>query len=849
MSTLANDLPLAARLARRELRGGLKGFKIFLACLLLGVAAIAGVGSLSQAMLQGLNNDGRALLGGEMEVRLIHQAATEQQLAYLRENTTRLSQTTDLRAMARTPEGFQGESGRTLVELKGVDAAYPLYGQVGLAPQQPLDAALGQSDGSWGGLVDQAVLNKLGLEVGDGLKLGEVTYDIRGTVTREPDRATRAFTLGPRVLVRHESLAATGLVQPGSLVYHHYRLDLPEGVDQAGFKQRLNERFPEAGWRVRGLDNAAPGISRFVERVTLFMTLVGLTSLLVGGVGVANAVKAYLDGKRGTIATFKCLGAPSRLVFFTYLAQVLVLALLGIALGLVLGAAIPLVGGPILANRLNFDVAVGVYWQPLAIATAFGLLTTLAFTLWPLARAQGIPAAALFRDVVAQQTARVPLWAWAATGSSALALAGLAVLNADERTFALGFVGGAVGALLAFRLAAAGVIWLARKAPRARRPGLRLAITNLHRPGAPTGSVVMSLGLGLTVLVAIALIEGNLQRQVTEQMPEQAPGFYFIDIQSDQLDAFTSTVGDFQGVSEVNSVPMLRGRIVEVNGTPVSEATIPEDVRWVFQGDRGITWARTPPDNATITRGDWWPADYSGRPLISLDHEVGAKVGLEPGDTMTVNVLGRNIEAEVANWREIEWSDLQINFVMMFSPGMLSNAPQSHIATVKIDPAQESALERTVNEQFPNVSAIRVKDVLDRVGEILSNIALAVRSTASITVLAGTFVLAGAIAAGHRRRIYDSVVLKVLGATKRDVTGAFLLEYGLLGLVTAVIAALIGTVAAWVVMTEVMDGEFAVLPMAIAGTVVAATAVTLAFGFAGTWRALQQKAAPLLRNE
>jgi putative ABC transport system permease protein len=308
-------------------------------------------------------------------------------------------------------------------------------------------------------------------------------------------------------------------------------------------------------------------------------------------------------------------------------------------------------------------------------------------------------------------------------------------------------------------------------------------------------------------------------------------------------------VRDFQGVSEVNSVPMLRGRIVEVNGTPVSEATIPEDVRWVFQGDRGITWARTPPDNATITRGSWWPADYSGEPLISLDHEVGQKVGLEPGETMTVNVLGRNIEAEIANWREIEWSDLQINFVMMFSPGMLSNAPQSHIATVKIDPAQESALEKQVNAQFPNVSAIRVKDVLDRVGAILTNIALAVRSTASITVLAGTFVLAGAIAAGHRRRIYDSVVLKVLGATKRDVTGAFLLEYGLLGLVTALIAAVIGSLAAWAVMTQVMDGAFAVLPTAIAGTVVAATAVTLAFGFAGTWRALQQKAAPLLRNE
>jgi len=849
MAALRRDLALAVRLARRELRGGIKGFRIFLGCLLIGVAAIAGVGSLSEAMLQGLRDDGRALLGGEIEVRLIHQAATEEQQAWLRDTTAQMSRTTDLRGMARSHPGNPEVGERTLVEIKGVDDAYPLYGRVGVAPEQPLDRALSRRNGGWGALVDRSLLAKLDIEVGDPLQLGELTYEVRGTVESEPDRTARAFTLGPRVMVAHRSLEATGLVVPGSLVYHHYRAILPAGTDAEAWTTRLNETFPQAGWRVRGLDNAAPGITRFVDRVTLFMTLVGLTSLLVGGVGVANAVKSYLDGKRATIATFKCLGAPSRLVFLTYLAQVMALAAGGIVLGLLLGAGAPLAAGPILSQRLNFDISIGLYWQPLAIAALFGVLTTLAFTLWPLARAQGIPAAGLFRDLVAQQAARVPLWAWAAVAGSGLALAGLAVANADDRLFALGFVAGAAGAMVAFRLAAAGVIALARRAPRARRPGLRLAITNLHRPGAPTGSVVMSLGLGLTVLIAVALIEGNLSRQVSEEMPDQAPGFYFIDIQPDQLEPFKRMVGGFEGVREVNSVPMLRGRIVRVDGTPTAEADIHPDVQWVFDGDRGITWARTPPANTSVVNGDWWPSDYSGKPLVSLDAEVGRKMDLQPGDTLTVNVLGRDIEAEIANWREVEWSDLQINFVMMFSPGLLSNAPQSHIATVRMDAAQEIALERAVNEQFPNVSAIRVKEVLARVAGILENIATAVRSTASITVLAGTLVLAGAIAAGHRRRIYDSVVLKVLGATKRDVTLAFLLEYGLLGLVTAAIAAMIGTLAAWIVMTSVMDSGFVVLPSAIAATALAATAVTLAFGFAGTWRALQQKAAPLLRNE
>lgn len=844
----ASTLTAAARLARRELRGGLRGFRIFLACLLLGVAAIAGVGSLSQAMLQGLRDDGHALLGGQVDLRLIHQPATEEQVDWLEASSARMSQIADLRAMARG-QPAQGEGARALVEVKAVDEAYPLYGVAETEPAQDVQDALARRDGAWGALVAPSLLDRLSLEIGDSLQLGDVVYEVRGTVQREPDRPARAFTLGPRVMLAHASLEETGLVQPGSLIYHHYRLDLPSGTDAEAWTAELNEAFPQAGWRVRDVENAAPGITRFVDMVTLFMTLVGLTALLVGGVGVANAVKAYLDGKRATIATFKCLGAPSRLVFYTYLLQVLALALVGIALGLLLGALVPPVAGPILAERIDLSVSIGIYPQPLVVAALFGLLTTLAFTLWPLARAQGIPAAALFRDLVAHQPTRLPAWAVAAIAVSGGALGALAVFNADDRQFALGFVVGAVGALVAFRLTAALIVAVARRLPRPRRPGLRLAVANLYRPGAPTGSVVMSLGLGLTVLVAIALIEGNITRQVMEEMPEEAPGFYFIDIQPHQVEAFDERVRAFPGVREVAHVPMLRGRITEVRGTPVDQLSIPDDIRWVFQGDRGITWARTPPDNNRVVEGEWWPADYEGPPLVSIDEEFRRKMGLEIGDSMTVNVLGRNIEAEIASFRDIEWSELRINFLMVFSPGVVSEAPQSYIATVHVDPERETALENAVADEFSNISAIRVKEVLGQVAELLSNIATAVRATASVTVLAGILVLAGAVAAGHRRRIYDSVVLKVLGATRRDVTRAFVLEYGLLGLVTAAIASAIGTLAAWLIVTRLMEGGFVIMPWAIAATAVVATAVTILFGYAGTWGALRQKAAPLLRNE
>ena len=838
----------AFRIARREMRSGLKGFRIFVACLLLGVAAIAGVGSLSEAMLQGLRDDGRAILGGEIDVRLIHQQATEEQFAWLEENSARLSQIHDMRAMARSHPGEEHGS-RTLVEVKAVDEAYPLYGRVGVTPEQPLQETLERRDGRWGALVHPSLVDRLNLSTGDTLRVGDLDYTVRGTITREPDRPARAFTLGPRVMVGHASISESGLMEPGSLTYHHYRLDLPPGMDSDTWRAEMNAAFPDAGWRARDLDNAAPGIVRFVDQVTLFMTLVGLTALLVGGVGVANAIRSYLDSKQRTIATLKCLGAPATLVFSAYLMQVLTIALLGIGLGVALGAAVPLLVGPVLVEALGFDLAFGIYPRPLLIAALFGLLTTLAFTLWPLARAQAIPAAALFRDVVAHQSARIPAWAWVGIAASALALGALAVFTSDDRQFALGFVVGSVAALLVFRLAAGAIILLSRGVPRSRRPGLRLAISNLHRPGAPTGSVVMSLGLGLTVLVAIALIEGNITKKVFEEMPEEAPGFYFIDIQPDQIESFTTMVRNFEGVTQVRHVPMMRGRITRVEGTRVEELQIPDDVSWVFQGDRGITWSGEAPENANVVRGDWWPEDYEGPQLVSLDRRVADAMGLGLGDSLTVNVLGRNIEAEIGNLRAVEWSDLQINFVMVFSPGVLSDAPQSFIATVHSDPERESALEDAVNAEFPNVSAIQVKEVLGQVSEVLSNIATAVRSTASVTVLAGTLVLAGAVAAGQRRRIYDAVVLKVLGATRRNVTNAFLLEYGLLGAVTGLLAAAIGTLAAWVVVTYLMEGGFVFLPGSVALTVIVAATVTVLFGYAGTFRALRQKAAPLLRNE
>jgi putative ABC transport system permease protein len=831
-------------LAGRELRGGLRGFGIFIACLTLGVAAIAAVGSVSSSVVAGLRADARELLGGDVELRLMHRPATAAELRYL-ERHGKISMVAEMRAMAIRPDRQR----RSLIELKAVDDAYPLYGATTLDSPRPLDRLLAKQGGAWGAVVDPALLQRLGLALGDTVRIGDTAFVLRGRLLREPDAVRSAFVLGPRVMIASEALAATGLVQPGALVGYAYRVRLPPGSDAHRWAEAVKGRFPDAGWRVREFTDAAPSVQRFLDRVTLFLTLVGLTALLVGGVGVGNAVRGYLGARTATIATLKCLGAPAGLVFRVYLAQVLAIAAVGILLGLAIGAAAPAFFAWSLADRLPVAAKIAIYPAPLALAAVFGVLVTLVFSLWPLGRAREIPAASLFRDLVAPAV-RVPRPAClAGIAACTLALAALAIVSAEDSTIAAWFVVGAATAFAAFRLAAFVIMMAARHAGRPRQPGLRLALANLYRPGAPTASVVMSLGLGLTVLVAIALIEGNLLTEVRERLPENAPSYFFLDIQPDQVATFDHLVATTPGVLGSERVPSLRGRITRLDGVPVEKARVAPEAQWAIRSERGLTYAATLPRGSRVVEGAWWPADYHGPPLVSFDEELAHGMGLKVGDTITVNVLGREVTARIANLRRIEWLSLGINFTLVFAPGILEGAPHTFLATVRAAPIREEQLERVVTDALPNVSAIRVRDALAAVGRIFESIAEAVRLTAGVTLLAGTLVLAGAIAAGHRRRVYDAVVLKVLGATRRDITRAFLLEYGLLGAITAMVSAILGTLAAWLVLTRVMHADWLFLPTSVLATAALATLLTIVLGFVGTWRALGAKAAPLLRNE
>ncbi|ABC24447.1 ABC transporter permease [Rhodospirillum rubrum] len=838
--------PVALRFALRELRAGLSGFRVLIACLAIGVAAIAAAGSVNRAIDEGLSANARQLLGGDLELRLMYRDLSAAEIATL-ERLGTLTRYTEMRAMVRPETNAEGR--RLLVEMKGVEPGYPLYGAVELTDGQPLAGALAERDGLAGAVAAPALADRLGIKVGDRLRVGDAVVELRGVIAREPDAIGGAFSFGPRLMVAAPTVAKTGLIQPGSLVEYHGLLRLEGGSDLARAKDILAAEHPQAGWRLRGPEEAGAGAQRFLDRLTLFLVLVGLTSLLVGGIGVANAVKAYLDGRIRTIAVLKCLGAPAGLIFRVYMIQIGLISLAGVGIGLLIGAALPPLAIALLADLLPVPAEAGVFAGPLLLAAAFGLLTALVFSLGALSRARDIPATALFRGESAK--GRGGRWRdRLMIAAGALTLAALAVATADDKPLAAWFVAGAGLALLLFRGAAALVGLLAKAAGRpSGLPALRLALTNLHRPGAATTSVVLSLGLGLSVLVAIALIQGNLDRQIREGIPAQAPTFFFIDIQPQQTATFEAAVHGADPGAKVVLADMIRGRIRAFNGVPVAEERIAPEARWAVRGDRGFSTAETLPEGSTLQAGAWWPADYQGPPLFSLTSDLAEGMGLAPGDAVTVNILGRDLTGTLANTRKVDWGSLTMNFAFVVSPGAFAGAPRSYIATVRASEALASDVDKAVAAVLPNVSAIRVRDALDTVTAIMEGAGNAVRISALLTLIAGAVVLGGAFAANHGRRLREAVTLKVLGATRGQILRAYLTEYGILGLATGLIAALVGSVAAWGVLVFALRADWVLLPGVVATTAVGCVLATMAAGLAGTWRALGAKAAPFLRNE
>jgi putative ABC transport system permease protein len=842
-------LSLALSIALRELRAGAGRLSIFVLCIALGVAAVAAIGSLSASFDEALARQGRLLIGGDLSFELIHRQADSAERAAL-ESLGEVSESASFRAMARSAEGKSA-----LVEVKAVDNAYPLYGDVSITRAERPGPVWRDPDVV---LVERTLLDRLNLDIGSKIAIGDATVTIGGILGEQPDRLADRLAYGPKLLMFRDTLAHTGLVQPGSLIRWTYRVKLPEArsADKEFLVETRNnveKQFPQSGFAIHDWTDPAPSLRRDADRFTQFISFVGLTALLLGGIGVGNAIRSYMAKKREVIATFKCLGATSRLVLLVYLIQALLLATVGIAIGLLIGALTPALLAALYADALPITLAVEPHPMPLIAAALAGLLTMVLFVLWPLGRAASVSPAVLMRAHLSEERERSP-WPYAVGSAVAgIALFALAIAGSEERAITASISAGIVLAFLLLTGFGLLVQRLAAKLRRAKPTSLALAIASIGGPGSPARAIAVSLGLGLGLLVATALIHRALLKEIEGNIEADAPAYYFVDVEESDIGKFGDTVKAIVPDAKLDDAPMLRGRIVALKGVPAEKVEANPDARWVLSGDRGLTYTDAVPPASTLVEGTWWPKDYSGSPLVSFDAELAKGLGLKLGDTITVNILGRNVDAKIASLRKIDWESLAINFVMVFSPNTLAGAPHRALTTLELpkgtDPALEGKVIQALSERFPLVTAVKVGDIVAAAKELLTKVMTAIKATAGVTLLIGAAVLAGAVAAGQQQRKYLAVLYKTLGATRWRIVSAELLEFGLLGLATALLSVLVATITAWALCKWAFDVTFVFSPLAVLETVLLALALVLTVGALTTWRLLSVKAAPYLRTE
>ncbi|HET7875879.1 MAG TPA: FtsX-like permease family protein [Methylomirabilota bacterium] len=829
-----------ARMAWRETRGAWRHWAYSLVCVALGVGALVGVGSVADSLARTVSRSAKSLMAGDVEIRSTQPLSAEASAAVAALSRERMAVTRvrELGAMARSGQG------RTLlVELKAVEAGYPFYGRLVTDPDRPLAALIGGGRA----LVHESFLHRLGLAVGDRISLGDAELTISGVIRQEPDRSAGVFSLGPRVLIAAEDLDRTRLVQPGSRVRYRTLLRLPQGLAADAVRDALGERIPDPALRITTYTQAQPGLRRFWEQLSMYLGLAGLVALMVGGIGVALSVRAFVRQKLDTIAVLKCLGAAGRELLAAYGLQTVILGLAGSLAGAAVGSALPRLLGPFLAPLLPLEVE--WVFSPVAVARglAMGLGVTLLFALWPLLEIRRVPPALILRREV-EPTFHGPR-PWAAALPIVAGLAALSLWQSGSLKIGGLFVLGLGGALGLLWLGAGVVMALARRV-RSRSLAWRQGTANLYRPGSHAGAVLVSLGLAVTLVVAVAILERSLREQISRRSPDTAPAFFFIDIQPDQVRAFRDLVAARTG-SPPELTPVVRARLAALNGAPVAaDVRTRRDDVWYLTREYALTWATEPPGHNTVIAGRWWTAEEARRePLISVEEEIAKNLGVGIGGTLTFDVLGVPVTARVTNLRRVDWQSLSSNFFVIFSPGALEGAPVTWLATASARPAQEPALQSAVVAAFPNVTAIPVREVLERVGSVLDQIALAIRLVAAVSVLAGVVVMAGALSVTRHQRLYHSVILKAVGATRGVVARIFAVEYGLLGAAAGLSGTALGAILAGAVLRFALDVRWSWAPAALAAGVLGATALALAVGLLGTRRLLGRPPLGVLRAE
>jgi len=837
---------ISLRFAVRELRSGVKGFRIFLACLALGVAAIAAAGSTAEAFRRGLAAQAGEILGGDLALSVQQRRFTPDERAAI-QGQGRVSWAVASQAMAEAPGGA-----RRLVELRGVSGDYPLAGKVELRGARSLAEALAPGPGgAFGAAVEQSLLDRLGLKIGAHFQVGRVPMIARAVLLQEPDRLSRGFALGPRVLTTLAAVEQGGFLAPGLPYGETARIALPVDRSPKLATDQLRRLMPRTAVRIRDRDNATPGLKRMIDQLEYFLGFIGLASLVAGGLGVFGAVSAYLDARKPAIAVLKALGADGGLVRDIYLIQIGLLALLGIGIGLQVGASAPLALGLLVQDQLPVPALFALYPVPLMKAAGFGLLSAAAFSLIPLSRARTTSPATLFR-----RDLKVGLsWGLETVGAAmaALGLAGLAVVTAPTPLAAAIMMAGVAAAFAALWLLGWGGAWLAGRLRTGTRGPMRMGLANLSGPGSAARTAAPAIGLGVALLSAVVLIQSSLLRQVSEVAPRTAPALVFTEIPGERTGDFDRTVARAFGIPLTPATylraPFTTARIVRVRGEAVNPDTIRQSERWAYDNDISLSAIGPEPRDAGIVSGRWWAPNYAGPPLLAMEVDAARGGHLKVGDNVTLSVLGREIEARIAVLRKVDVGAFGASFPLVLDPAALAGANLRHVAIAKADRNQEAAAIRILGRDFPEVNVISVREQLEAATDLFNRLALAIRGAAAVAALAGLLVLVGAIAARAQTRTREAAILKALGASRVQILSAYVLEYGAVGLIAGAAGVTLGYAAAWPVVVKVFEAHWSVDWGGVAALVGGAALLAGVGGIGAAVQALSKRPAAALRAD
>jgi len=822
---------------------------VALACLALGVAAMALVGGVRASIQHGIDDQRRALLGGDLAVEgpdPLPDAVRD----VLERAGGRVSASVRMRSMlyAARPDG---KADRMLVEVQGVDGGWPLVGGVTLGPEGTVSAGLGVGDGL---LADPLVADRLHLGVGAEVRLGGWPLRYRAAMEATPDGG--GISLAPRVVVALPALRRAGLIRPGMLATWSLRVVLPGGDRERrvrGLEGELARRFPEAGWQVHDSRDAAVQVSHLVTELGQFMALLGLTALSLGGLGVSAGVSSWMAGRRRMMAVLSSLGASSGVIVTMMGGQIALLCGAGVVAGVIVGAGGAAVLARVSGAVLPVVVAPGAIVGSGGLAGVVGVLTAVLFALPAVLRGVSVPPASLFRDDVGVRGAR-PGVIRGVVVAVGLVLLAVVIGTAQDRRIAVGFVVSVALVFVLFGVIGRGVQGGAGVLARGRVGIVRLGLAVLARRGGAEGALVprlvLGLGMGLSGLAIVWLVEGGLQTQFRAAMPRTAPSFYFVDIQPSDLERFEAVVGAHSGVRDVRTLPSMRTRVVSVNGVAAERVVASARTRWALKGDHGLTIEPVPVPGTDIVAGRWWGAEYAGAPLLSMDARLAEGWGVKVGDGLVLNVLGRDVAFRVANLRRVQWQSLRMNFAFVASPGMLSHAPHTELATFRTDgvAAHDADILADVTDALPGVTGIRVADVLRVLSGLVDKLALALSALAGVMLVSGILVLVSTVLAARRQRRAEGAILRALGASDRQLWGIWVIEFAVVGVAAGGGAAVCGVALADLVMREVLYVSMPFMPGRVVLVISGALVVMFAVGLVSLRAMVRARPAALLRG-